>query len=159
MIKISKRHWEINNIQKLSKITENPNLFWSHLKSLRGAIKSSTPNVISRQQWVEPFSKLLYSENERQDDQERFLDNDTDRNIRNAILDSPFPSEGIVKGTTLLKSKKASGYDSISNEMIKASLLSFLFFLVNLFNKSLQTQIYPEEWSKGIITQYPNREK
>ena len=47
MIKISKQHWEINNVQKLSELTENPNLFWSHLKLLRGAIKSNIPNVIS----------------------------------------------------------------------------------------------------------------
>ena len=148
MIKIRKRHWEINIIQKLSEITENPKLFWSHLRSLRGAIKSSTSNFISPQQWVEHFSKLLYSENERKDDQERFLDNDTDRNKRNAILDyflATFTSEEIAKGTTLLKSKTASGYDSISDEMIKASLPSSLSFLVTLFNKILQTQIYPEE--------------
>ena len=75
-----------------------------------------------------------------------------DRNKRNIILDSPFTSEEIVKGTTLLKSKKASGYDSISNEIIKASLPSSLSFLVTLFNKILQTQIYPEERSREIIT-------
>ena len=77
MINISKQYWEINNIQKLSEITENPKLFWFHLKSLRGAIKSSTPNVMSPQQWVEHFSKFLYSKNERKDDQELFVDNDT----------------------------------------------------------------------------------
>ena len=130
-------------------LTENPKLFWSHLKSLRGAIKSSTPNVISPQQWVEHFSKLLYSENERK---ELFLNNDADRNTRNAILGSPFASEKIVKGTTLLKSKKSSGHDSISNEMIKASLPSSSSFLVTLFNKILQIQIYPEEWSSEITT-------
>ena len=65
-----------NNIQKLSEITENPKLLWSHLKSLRETIKSSTPNVISPQQCIEHFSKLLYSENERKDDQELFLCNE-----------------------------------------------------------------------------------
>ena len=59
MIKISKQHWEINNTQKLSELTENPKLLWSYLKSLRGAVKSKTPNVISPQQWVERFSKLF----------------------------------------------------------------------------------------------------
>ena len=54
-----------------------------------------------------------------------------------------------------MKSKKASGYDSISNEMIKASLPFSLSFLVTLFNKILQTQIYLEEWSRGIITPVP----
>ena len=154
-IKVSKRQWEINNIQKLSELTEDPKLFWSHLKSLRGAIKSSTLNVIPPQQWVEHFSKLLYSENERKEDQELFQYNDTDRNITNTIFDSPFTSEEIVEGNTLLKTKKPSGHDYISNEMIKASLPSSLSFFVTLFNKILQTQIYPEEWSRGIITPVP----
>ena len=39
--------------------------------------------------------------------------------------------------------------------MIKASLPSSLSFLVTLFNKILETQIYPEEWSRGIITPIP----
>ena len=39
--------------------------------------------------------------------------------------------------------------------MIKASLPSSLSFLVTLFNKILQTQIYPEKWSRGIITPIP----
>ena len=146
MIKVSKRQWEINNIQKLSELTEDPKLFWSLLKSLRGATKSSTSNVIPQHQWVEHFTKLLYSENERKDDQEL---------VRNTVFNSPFISEEIAKGTILLKSKKASGQDSISNEMIKASLPFSLSFLVNLFNKILQTQIYPKGWSRGIITPVP----
>ena len=39
--------------------------------------------------------------------------------------------------------------------MIKASLPFYLSFLVTLFNKILQTQVYPEEWSRGIITPVP----
>ena len=62
------------------------------------------------------------------------------RNIRNTIFNSPFASEEIVKGSTLLKSKNASGHDSISNEIVKASLPSSLPFLVTLFNKILQIQ-------------------
>ena len=57
---------------------------------------------------------------------------------------SPFTSEEIIKGATLMKLKKASGHNSISNEMIKASLPSSSF-LVTLFSKILQTQIYLEE--------------
>ena len=136
MIKISKRQWEINNIQKLSELTENAKLFWCEKKLMRGAMKSSTANVVSLQQWVEHFSKLLYSEIEKQVHQDLFLHNDADRNIRKTILDSPFASKEIVKGTTLLKSNKAIGHDSISNEMIKAILSSFS---LTLLNKILQT--------------------
>ena len=56
---------------------------------------------------------MLYTENEGKDDQELFLYNDTDKNARNAILDSPFTSEEIVKGITLSKTKKPSSHDSI----------------------------------------------
>ena len=71
-------------------------------------------------------------------DQELFQYDDVDRNIRNTIFDSPFTSEEIVKGTALLKPKKASGCDSIStvNEMIKANLqfcLSFLVYLIRFY--------------------------
>ena len=45
-----------------------------------------------------------------------------------------FTSNVIVKGTTLLKSKKASGYDSMSNEMIKESLPSASSFWDILFH-------------------------
>ena len=105
------------------------------------------------------LNSLLYSDIERKEDQEDhlFLYDDTDRNVRNTIFDSPFTiREEIVKVyTALLKSKKASGYDAISNEMTKASLPFSLSLLVTLFNKILQTQIYPEEWSRGIITLVP----
>ena len=94
---------------------------------------------------------MSYTENEGKDEPERSL-YDTDRNIRDTILDSPFTGKEVVKGTTLLKSKKASVHDYISNEMMKASLPSSLSFSVILFIKILQTQIYPEESSRGIIT-------
>ena len=98
---------------------------------------------------------MLYTENEGKDDQNFFLHNDTDRNIRNVILDSPFTSEEIPKSTTLLKSKKASGHESISDKTIKAGLPSSSSFLVILFYKILQTQIYLEEWSREIATRIP----
>ena len=75
--------------------------------------------------------------------------------IQETLLGSPVISEEIVKGTTLLKSEKTSGDDSISNEMIKESLPSSSFFLVTLFNNTPQTQIHQEEWSRQIITPVP----
>ena len=67
-------------------------------------------------------------------------------------MDSPFTSEEIVKGATLLKAKKATGHDSISNQMIKASLPSSSSFLVTLFSNIQQTQIHPEGLSRTMIT-------
>ena len=42
----------------------------------------------------------------------------------NAIIDCPFASEEIFKGNSVLRSKKVSGHDSVSSEMIKESLPS-----------------------------------
>ena len=108
-----KAYWKPKNLLVPFKITE------------RGyQIKHIKCYLTTSMRWT----KLIYSENERKDDQELFLYNDANENITNAILDSPFTSEEIVKGTTLLKSKNASAPDSISNKMIKASLLSFSSF-------------------------------
>ena len=52
-------HWEINNIQKPSELTENPKLLWSHLKSLKGVTKSSTSNVVPPQERVEQNCYIL----------------------------------------------------------------------------------------------------
>ena len=51
-----------------------------------------------------------------------------------------------------MKYKKASGNDSISNEMIKTGSPKILLFLVTLFNTILKTKSYPEDWSCGTIT-------
>ena len=41
MFKTSKRNWDTSNLQKLADLADNPKLFWSHLKTLRGAAKST----------------------------------------------------------------------------------------------------------------------
>ena len=117
---------------------DNPKQFWSHLKSLRGIEKSDTLNAISPNKWVEHFSKIF-----------EFIDftNDNQR-----VLISQFTAEEISNGIEKLKNNKASGLDSISNEMIKASAPIILPFLVIFFNKILETKEYLDEWAVGIIT-------
>ena len=66
----------------------------------------------------------------------------------NSTLDSPFTADKVSKGIAQLKNKKASGNDSISNEMIKTGSPTILPFLVTLF----KTKRYPEDWACGIIT-------
>ena len=69
-----------------------------------------------------------------------------------AILDFPFTIEEISKGIRKLRLKKASGNDSISNEMIIAGQPAMRSFLVSFFNEILKSHYYPENWCKGIIT-------
>ena len=72
-------------------------------------------------------------------------------NDNQRVLISQFTAEEISNGIKKLKNK-ASGLDSISNEMIKASASIILPFLVVFFNKILETREYPDKWTVGMIT-------
>ena len=63
-------------------------------------------------------------------------------NKHDPILDSPFTIKKISKGIRELKLRKASGNDSISNEIIIAGALTMLPFLVSFFNEILKSQYY-----------------
>ena len=125
--------------------------FWSHLKSLRGIEKSDTLNAISPNKWVEYFCKVFESKNTEGRNPERIPNLDF-INDNQRVLISQFTAEEISNGIKKIKSNKASGLDSISNEMIKASAPIILPLMVIFFNKILETQEHPDEWAVGIIT-------
>ena len=68
------------------------------------------------------------------------------------ILDEPITLEEIRKASTKLKTGKAAGHDSISNEMIKSSVSIIGPVLQILFNKVLNSGIFPQLWSVGYIS-------
>ena len=150
-IKINKRKSETDHIKRLESLVDNPKQFWSHLKSSRGIEKSDTLNATSPNKWVEHFSKIFESKNIEGKNPEPMpnLDFINDNQI---VLISQFTAEEISNGIKKLKNNKASGLDSISNEMIKGSAPIILPFLVIFFNKILETKEYPDEWEVGIIT-------
>ena len=51
-----------------------------------------------------------------------------------------------------MKNNKASGHDSISNEMSKFADPIILPFLTILFNEIIETKEYPDVWSIAIVT-------
>ena len=123
MIKISKRHWEINNNSKTVRAYWKSKTLLVPFKITERSYQINHTRCYPTITMGWTLFKIVSSENERKDDQEHFPYNGAD-------LDSPFTNEEILKSTTLLKSKKASGHDSISNEVIKASLPSSSSFLV-----------------------------
>ena len=151
-IKTIKQKWEIENIRVLENLSSNPKLFWQHIKKLRKKTNNSPNQVnsIPPKKWVEHFSSLF---NVKENDKNKLEGSNKilADNKHNAILDSPFTIEEISKGIRELKLRKASGNDSISNEMIIAGAPTILPFLVSFFNEILKSH-YPENWCKGIIT-------
>ena len=152
-IKTIKQKWEIENIRVLENLSSNPKLFWQHIKKLRGKTNNSPNQVnpIPPKKWVEHFSSLFnVKENDKN---KRECNNKIPSDSKHdAILDSLFTIEEISKGIRELKLRKASGNDSISNEMIIADAPTILPFLVSFLNEILKSHYYPENWCKGIIT-------
>ena len=99
--------------------------------------------------WVEHFSKIFESTNIEGKNLEPMPNLDF-INDNQRVLISQFTAEEISNGIKKLKNNKASGLDSISNEMIKARAPIILPFLVIFFNKILETKEYPDEWAVGI---------
>ena len=131
-IKIQKQEWEENKIKKLETLTNNPKQFRQHLKTLRVKFKYNSVDAIPPRQWIEHFSKLF---NVEKNIKNKLLKAPNPKFVReNFTLDSPFSADKVSKGIAQLKNKKASGHDSISNEMIKTGSPAILPFLVTLFN-------------------------
>ena len=100
---------------------------------------------------VEDFSTLCHSKQTDQDKIQVICNLRKNFEKTDSTLNAPITIEEICKTIKELKTNKATAYDSIINEMLKGqSVISP--FLVTLFNKILETQYYPEEWSIGIIT-------
>ena len=66
-------------------------------------------------------------------------------------LDESFSDEEISEQIHNLKKDKAPGIDGLLNEMFVKCDTIFLPILKKLFNHILNTGLYPEEWSKGIV--------
>ena len=71
------------------------------------------------------------------------------------ILDKKFTNSEILAGIKHLKNGKASGCDAISNEIIKVSAPFIINILCIIFNKLLELEHYPIQWSTGLIMPLP----
>ncbi len=68
----------------------------------------------------------------------------------NEILNSPFTTEELDSAVSNLKTGKASSFDHISNEIIKALNPNIRVVLLKLFNICLRLGVY--YWSSSVIT-------
>ena len=67
------------------------------------------------------------------------------------MLDKPITQDEIITSAKAMKNKKACGYDSISNEMIKCSIIAMMNVLHKIFNHVLRLEIFPKSWAEGYI--------
>ena len=113
------------------KLVDNSSQFWKKDKKLRNGNKKSV-NLISPTDWYNYFSKLANTD-ERVNKEcynkqhyiilEKLKDilQNTEQMIATEELDKPLTQKEIEEGIDKLKNNKASGNDSISNEMLKSA--------------------------------------
>ena len=135
LIKSYKKECKLTNITKLTTLTENRKVFWSHLKTLRrkSKVTSEAPNLISAGSCVEHFPTLCHSKQTDQDKIQVICTLRKHCEKTDSTLDAPITIEEISKAIKESKTNKATGHDSIINEMLKEGQSVISPFLVTLF--------------------------
>ena len=127
------------------------------VKELRQKSANQISDKIDAEEWFTYFRKLSTPHNSPKSGFEKLVDFNVSKIAEFAksdepILDKPITLEEKRKALTKLKTGKAAGNDSISNEMIKSSLSIIGPVLQILFNKVLNSGIFPQLWSVGYIS-------
>lgn len=72
--------------------------------------------------------------------------------VLDPILDRRISLEELGKSLRKLKNGKAPGTDLVPNECLKYLTLNWRQYLLELFNKTLDTEATPEAWSNSVLT-------
>ena len=163
LIKQKKRRAEIAELNAL-KLIDNPQQFWKKIRNLRGNTNDKkTINLITPTQWYEYFSKLtnptdpnieteyIDKHNEVEEELKQILQNANQSDLTD-IINKPFTQKEVEEGIHKLENNKASGNDSISNEMLKAGIKILSPLINNLFNSIQIYEYYPDLWGIGMIS-------
>ena len=133
--------------------------FWSEIRRLRGS--KSCINTISATEWQDYFCDLLNNKN----DIDKNFSEDVNEYMRwhnlNCIecidgnnrneLNCDITLSEIDNVISSLKSGKAPGIDCITNECLKNSRIIVVPILQKLYNKILESGIYPDSWCEAVI--------
>ena len=155
---------------------KNSRTYWSSIQRIIGTKKAKTQiksikkedEILTNEQEIadyfgEHFEKTF------SDSSDKNFDNDWLNKVNNDILSSDIQLDynNLITITTVeidkvikgLKVNKSSGYDQISNKMLKNLPKEFIQILKILFEKSLNTGTLPDDWKHAVITLVPKPNK
>lgn len=126
-----------NSINKDISNSKNPTAFWKAVNTL----KFRTPGLvhIKMEVWNEFLSQMYPP---------RINFNDRLTDVRHPILDVDITYEELIMTLKKCKNGKAAGPDGFSYEFFKNLPSNRLLFVQCLFNKVLQSELVPAEWSR-----------
>lgn len=155
-----KKHFHKNIVRE--KIEESVNVngkFWKILKQMSGK-NIDVRQAVSPRVWFSYFKELLNRQPilslERQEEVNTFLSahdvtcNDCETN-NCEFLNDAITNDDILKAIESMSSGKAAGCDFILVEMLKASAHIVIPYLNILFNKVLDTGVFPDMWTKSVL--------
>ena len=126
LVKTKKRSFKEFLLQKIASLeSDNPKDFWEMVNELRQKSANQISDKIDAEEWFTYFRKLSTPHNSAKSGFEKLVDDFNVSKIaefaksNEPILDEPITLEEIRKASTKLKTGKAAGNDSISNDQIK----------------------------------------
>ncbi|XP_077867775.1 uncharacterized protein LOC144357229 [Saccoglossus kowalevskii] len=129
--------------------------FWKKINSITKTKVNYKLKEIPHSVWTEHFQRIGNNNSATLDrikqmkTQLEQLENKTEDNHK---LNKPISLTEVVQATGALKNNKASGPDGIPGEMLKYSNIQIKQALKHMYNRVLETGIYPEIWSTSVIT-------
>ena len=143
MVRNKKLSYKTNILDELNLRKKDQKQFWKLVNKLT----PSTPNNImtntSADTWRTHFKSILHNRNA--------LDNFVPDSVEDGPLDFEITLDEMLNASYILKENKASGNDSISNEMIVCLLKVKPLILLKLFNYILEQNASIDEWSISIF--------
>ena len=137
-----------------SSLLGNSRYFWNQFnrsKRYKGVkcLKINNVRLTDSLNIAEAF-KEYYSYNFSRNGGNYNLDSSLDI-TNNSIMVPSITEDMVYKAIEKLKAISSIGPDNLPNYIIKACSSYFTPLLVHIFNKSLRTGIYPDQWKKAIV--------
>ena len=160
-VKMAKRQYETEMITSLQEKASNPKEFWAFLKKINKGnnVDLTNSNAPGSDDWFRHFSSLNALDPSAVKPVTEHANNVIEevnsvlntQDSTTSPLMTKFGYDEVLRGIKALKIGKAVATDLISNDIIKATADIITPLLVALFNKILEYEISPEDWSLGII--------
>ena len=157
LIKMKEKQKVAALVDKLNSgdLANNPKDFWKIIDKLQQA-KNGTKtdkNDVSAQLWVDHFKGLMVQDKNISPAHQEIIDFIQDKKNLSLFnnLNFKITESEVNRAIKNLKKGKTCGPDSITNEMIKASIPTLIGPITKMFNTVFSTCIYPCMWSKSWI--------
>ena len=145
MVQKKKNEYKLKIVNDMNLTGKNQKYFWRLLDKLDGSPHDNMfKDCISGKRWVDHFKNVLREEN-------RGISYPVD-SVDRGPLDHRITRDELSGAMYVLRPDKSSGYDSLSNEMIKCLVEMNPGVILKLLNLVFDSNTKIEQWTMAIIT-------